>query len=133
MTRNYIALVLALAAALASASLAGCATDPVTGTTTIDVAKITSVEAEVQKNAAIICGFVPTIGSVASVIASFAGAGGIASLATQAANAICNAVVPAKMAGHRRLAMRRGTAPVVCPVGASTTAACVPIEGYFIK
>lgn len=122
MSHNYIAV--GLAAMLTSTSLAGCATDPVTGTTTIDVAKVSSIEADVQKNAAIICGFVPTIGTVASVIASFAGAGGIATIATQAANAICSAVVPAKMAGHRRLAMRRGTAPVVNGV---------PVEGYFIK
>src|SRR5258705_8265851 len=127
MTKNYIAL--ALATALASASLAGCATDPTTGTTTIDVAKVTSVEAEVQKNAAIICGFVPTLGTVASVIASFVGGGGVATIATQAANAICSAVVPAKAMMVRRpgnrLAMRRGVA--------HPTVNGVPVEGYFIK
>lgn len=119
MTKNYIAIAL-----VASFSLAGCAVDPVTGSTTIDVAKVTSVEADVQRNAAIICGFVPTLGTVGAVIASFVGGAGIATIATQAANAICSAVAPAKAMGHRRLAMRRGTAPV---------ANGVPVEGYFIK
>lgn len=123
MTKNYIAL--ALAAALSSASLVGCATNPVTGTQTIDVAQITAIEAEVQKTTAIVCGFVPTVGTIAGVVASFVPGGAAATtLATQVANAICSAVGPAKMSGHRRLAMRRGTAPVVNGV---------PIEGYFIR
>ncbi len=127
MTRNYI--VLALAAALVSVSLGGCATNPVTGATTIDVAKVTTIEADVQKNAAIICGFVPTIGTVTSIIASLVGGGGIATLATQAANAICSAVTPAKAMMVRRsgnrMVMRRGAAPPAVNG--------VPIEGYFIK
>jgi len=126
MARNYIAL--ALATTLVSVSLGGCATDPTTGATTIDVAQITSIEAEVQKNAAIICGFVPTIGTVASVIASLVGGSAVTTLATQAANAICGAVTPAKAQamrmGTRRLVVRRGTAPTVNGI---------PVEGYFIR
>lgn len=127
MTRNYIAL--SLAAALTSTSLVGCASDPTTGVPVIDNTQIAADIALVQKDAAILCGFIPTIGTVTSVIATFTGNGAEAAMATQIAMAICNAVVPAKatamrMPGHRLAPHRYLGAPTVNGV---------PIEGYFVR
>lgn len=91
-------LALSLAAAIA---LAGCATPgggPVT-VPAIDPATITKI----QDTAKQVCGFVPTINTVASIIATFTGGGAIVDMVGRAATGICTAVTAkgAKRGGAR--------------------------------
>lgn len=76
-------LIPALAAGLA---LSGCGTTGGIGSITPDQV------AQVQQTAKSICSFVPTATTVAKIIASFAGAGGIVDVVSQAAGGICDAV-----------------------------------------
>lgn len=131
MRRNYIAL--ALAACLGAVSVAGCTTNPATGLPTIDPTQLAAIESQVQQEAAAICGFVPTIESVAGVVASFVpvpGVGTAIAVINQAATAICNAVLPAKAAAMRSASgvIGKRTAGAAIP-----TVNGVPITGYFIK
>lgn len=106
-------------ALLGTLALAGCAggggfgtvTPGGTGTATTD-----PTIAQVQDVAAKICGFVPTVSTVVSIITTFTGGGAIADMAGQAAKSICSAVT--------QRSVRRGMGP--------TTARGVKVEGYFL-
>lgn len=93
-----------------SLALAGCA-----GTTipTLDP----NVVSQVQTTAAQICGFLPTVTTVANVIAALVGAGNTVSTITSAAQGICNAVTT-------KSARRGGVAPSFMGVA---------IQGKFIR
>lgn len=57
--------------------------------------------AAVQSTAAGLCGFLPAASTVANIIATFTGGGGIVNVVSQTAQAICNAV-PALHAARLR-------------------------------
>lgn len=110
-----VGLVLALVGGL---GLGGCATTP-DGTPTVDVGQIQTVLTQAQQDAAKICGFIPTIGTVASIAASFfPGAQAGVDIGNQIATMVCNAVAPPKSL------KRRAGAPMVGDV---------KVEGYFIR
>lgn len=90
----------AVSAALAL-SLAGCAT---TVTENLPPAQQPINIQQVQQLATTVCGFLPTVATVASILATFTGGGTIVSTAEGVASAICAAVVP-------RRGARRGAAP----------------------
>lgn len=117
--RKYIAF-----AFVAALGLGGCATNPSTGLPAIDQTTLNNVEAQIQTAANEACGFVPAIGTVASVIGTFVGGGAVINLVDQVAGSICKAVVAtptvATASGRRRLA----SAPVVNGV---------VVQGYFTR
>lgn len=81
-------LCLAMAAACAFA-LGGCATNGAgPSAPSLDPAVI----AQVQQTASTVCGFLPTVETVAQIIASFTSAGPVVGVVSQAANGICAAV-----------------------------------------
>jgi hypothetical protein len=131
MQKNYLAM--AAAALLTASSLGGCATSPTTGLPVIDPTVLASVEAQVQQDVAAACAFVPTLASVAGVIASFVSAGAVINLVDQATTSICSAILaaptapvtPAVTATGRRTGPRRLAAPVIVNG--------VQIHGYFLK
>lgn len=47
---------------------------------------------QIQATARQVCGFVPTVSTVASVIATFTGGGAIVDMVSQVANGICTAI-----------------------------------------
>lgn len=102
---------------MGSMALAGCATTPGSSVPTIDPAVISAV----QKDAALVCGFIPTVETVVSIIASFVpGGSAAATIAGTVASAICNAVAPAKAS------MKRGDVAVPMVNG-------IPVKGYFTR
>lgn len=105
-------------------SLGACATDPTTGMPTINQQELANVEAQVQQTAANVCSFVPTVASVAGIIASFVAAGAVVNLVDQAAQQICNAISQAPTtttkSGKKMLA-------------ATASVNGVAIQGYFIS
>lgn len=126
--------VIALAAALA---LGGCAS---TGGVTPAPTDISAEISQVQKIAAQVCSFVPTIETVSGLITVFVPAAGVpTSIAGQIADAICAAVAPkAMLAGSR--AVVRGV-PISGKYVQSRRAARngvpvingVIIDGYFVR
>lgn len=96
-----------------AATLGGCAAG-LDGKPTVD----SNVQAQVQQAAASICGFVPTISTVASIVATFTTAGPVVDLVSQVATAICDVVAPKKNM------MRRAVRPAVNGV---------LVQGYFIR
>jgi hypothetical protein len=106
-------LVIALAVG-ASVALGGCATSP-SGQPTIDP----SIQTQIQNGTAAACGFVPTITTVASILASFVGGGPIVGVVGSTIKAICDAVAPPKASLKRKFGK-----PMVNGV---------PVEGYFIR
>jgi hypothetical protein len=131
MQKNYIAL--ALAAAISTVSLGGCATDPTTGLPTISPTVLTSVEQDVQAGAAALCGFVPTIASVAGVVATFINGGtAVVNIATAATQAICNAVTAAPTTAPTASVIR-GKRTMVRRLLTTPTVNGVAINGYFIR
>ena len=102
--------------ALAGASLLAACTPASPGGTP---AANTAILSEAQSDAVAACGFLPTVATVAGILAA-----GNPAVMTAAAigQAICAAVVPAKAAGPRRAA-----------AGASAPAVSgVAIEGHFV-
>jgi hypothetical protein len=76
-----------IAALMLATSLAGCAT------TATDIA---TIEAQIQADAKILCGFVPTISTVAQILAAlFPSGGAVITAANAIASQICSAVVSA--------------------------------------
>ena len=122
--RKFIAVFAAGAMAL---SLGACATNPATGVVGIDQTQLANVEAQIQQTAANVCQFVPTVASVAGVIAGFVSGGAVVDLVNQAAQSICSAVASAPTVkatvGHRTV--QRLASPV--------TVNGVAITGHFIK
>jgi len=122
--RKFIAVFAAGAMAL---SLGACATNPATGVVGIDQTQLANVEAQIQQTAANVCQFVPTVASVAGVIAGFVSGGAVVDLVNQAAQSICSTVVSAPTVkatvGHRTV--QRLASPV--------TVNGVAITGYFLK
>lgn len=98
-------------------ALGGCTSGIGGGTTTIDP----NIQAQVQQAAASICGFVPTIGTIASIIGTFSNVGPIVSIVNEVATSICNAVAPPPTT---RMMLRRGTQPMVNGI---------PVQGYFLR
>lgn len=122
--RKFLGLICAVTMTM---SLGACATDPTTGLPTINQQALANVEAQIQNTAATVCKFVPTVASVAGVIAGFVQAGAVVDLVNQAAGQICSAVSNAPTVkatvGHR-LVQR-----LASPVYVNGT----PITGYFLK
>src|SRR5690348_9103633 len=100
--RKFLGLICAVTMTM---SLGACATDPTTGLPTINQQALANVEAQIQNTAATVCKFVPTVASVAGVIAGFVQAGAVVDLVNQAAGQICSAVSNAPTVkatvGHR--------------------------------
>lgn len=96
MKKILIALVLA-------GSLAACGTVPggngpaPTPTPIATDATITAI----QQAAVKVCGFLPTVQTVADIVTTFTGGGALVALVGNVANAICNAVKPALGARER--------------------------------
>jgi len=91
---------ISIAAAVGLSACAGVTgTGPTTGTITGDI-----TVAQVQSIANTTCGFLPTVATVAKIIASFAGASDVVDVVSQAATAICGAVT--------KPGLRRGAVPV---------------------
>jgi hypothetical protein len=121
------ALVLAAMAA-AALSLGACQT---TGT-------VASIEAQVQSDSNLACSFIPTATTIASVIASLAGAGAIVADAGTIAQSICSAIAaaPAPAQSAKLRSLRGGVALGVnvnvgnlrLPGGKA-----VPIQGAFTQ
>lgn len=90
-----------LIAAAASISLASCAGVGVPGTTSqID---------QIRNAAVLACGFLPTVETVAGIIATYSGtSAALVTTGSQIADSICSAVVSTSTARRRR-----GTAPRV--------------------
>ena len=129
MQRNYIAF--SLAVALATTSLVGCATSPTTGLPTIDPTLLATIETQVQQDAAAVCGFIPTIGTIASIVASLIpGGSAVVTIASDVAGQICTAVTPvqAPLAALGKRTVSRKTLGAALP-----SVNGVPIQGYFIK
>ena len=110
-------------AAVAAVSLGGCASVG-TSTPVIDNTQLTNIENQIQQTTASVCGFVPTIGTIASIVTTFTGGGAVVDLASQVANSICKAVVPVKA----KLVKRHSYGAVAQPAVNG-----VKIEGYFIR
>jgi len=128
MRKNYIALALA-----SSLLVAGCSTNPNTGLPTIDPTTLTTIETQVQQDAAAVCGFVPTIGTIASIVASIIpGGSAVVQIASSVAQQICTAVAPVK-ASMMAVGTRRLTPRTFGGAAALPTVNGVPIQGYFIK
>jgi len=116
---------LVMLAALSGLLLSGCATTPGGGTTvtlpTITLPSISpSVDAtiaQVQAIATSICKFEPAAATVASIIASLAGAGPIVDTASSIASSICASVT--------KTGVRRG--------GAAPRVYGVAIHGHFVR
>jgi hypothetical protein len=110
-------------AALA-AYLAAC------GTTAQTTASIASIETQVQSDANLACGFIPTIATIAALIP---GIGTGVSAATSITNAICSAISSApKLAGSKLAAASAGT-PVTVTTITLPSGAKVPISGTFTR
>lgn len=108
------------ASAAAALSLGGCATTT-TGTTTT----IATIEADVQSAAASACSFVPTIATVASIIATlFPGGSATEAIVGTIAAQICSAVAAVPVAASGRLG---ATAAVYYP------GTMIPIHGTFVS
>jgi hypothetical protein len=120
-----------LIAGLASfAALGGCSS---TGTLTANVA---AIEAEVQADANLVCGFIPTVATIASFIP---GGSVVAPAAASIAESICGAVAaapPVTVSSARLRSLKKGgrlgaavnVATVIVPgVGP------VPISGQFTR
>lgn len=105
------------AVAVACAMLAGCQT------TSPTVPATPSLEDKVQQTTAAVCGFVPTISTVAQILASFTSAGPAVDTAAEVARAICKAVGPVSPA------MRKVSRKAVEPPKVNG----VVIEGYFLR
>lgn len=94
---------LMLSAVLCSSfALAGCsggsALPPVSGDTTIS---------QVQQIAVQVCGYLPAAETVAGIVATFTGGGSVVGIASEVADAICNAVT-SKSAAFGRTPRVRG-------------------------
>lgn len=100
----------------------GASVTPTPGTPT-PVASIDPTIEAIQNTAAKVCGFVPTVSTVAGIVTSFVGGGPIAGIVGSVATAICNAVVPKSSLRRGGPRMLNGT-PVVNGV---------PVEGYFLR
>ena len=117
----------------AASTLAGCATGP-SGQPEINPAFVDAVIAALQAGCGIAVNFLPTVSSVASVVAALFGPGAVATVQTisgavaSVAAEICSAVPPAAAASLKlRLAGSSYSAPVY--VGTTTTTHTV-ITGY---
>lgn len=106
-----LALTLMLASGLA---LAGCAT-PGNGPAPAPSGPIAqdSTITAIQQAAVSVCGFLPAVETVASIVATFTGGGAIVDLVGRVAGSICNAVKP--------------------PLGARKRAAVPMVNGVVIK
>ena len=119
---------LTVVAVAASCTLGACATNPTTGLPTIDQAQLAAVEARIQQSVATACKFVPTVDSVAAVVAGFVGASTVIDLVNQVTSQICNAVVAAPVVSATLNGM-----PVRKLARAVTTSNGTSIQGYFIR
>lgn len=115
MIRNTIR---CIAAAAALSGLTACASAP--GTSVINsipgIGVDPAVIAQIQTAATGICGFLPTVETVAGIITTFTGGGAAIGIGSQVADAICKAVTSK--------GARRGVRPSVRGV---------VIEGNFIR
>ena len=121
---------LAAAALISLTALGAC-----TGTTGLTTT-VASIEAEVQADSNLVCGFVPTLATIAAFIP---GAGAVAPAAASIAESICAAVAaapPVKVRSARlrslRMGGRLGTAVNVGSVIVPGVGA-VPISGRFTR
>src|SRR4051812_28437210 len=83
-----------IALGVAGVLLGGCASN---GRPSIEPEQITAVESQVQQTAAAVCGFIPTISTVVSILSTFSNVSPVVGIVNQVAKSICDAVAPAKM------------------------------------
>lgn len=120
----------ATVAALAiSTALGGCA-----GLTQANLAvQVSAIEAEVQADANLVCGFIPTVATIAAIIP---GVGSVAPAAASIAEAICQAVAaapPVTAQSARLKSIQQGVAVNVATVHVPNVATPVPISGTFTR
>jgi hypothetical protein len=112
--------ILLVSALAVSTALGGCA-----GLTQANLAAtVATVEAEVQADANLVCGFIPTVATIAAFIP---GAGVVAPAAASIAEAICGAVAaapPVTTASARLRSLRHGG-----QLGAAVNVATVRVPG----
>lgn len=107
--------------AASAAYLAACST--------AQTASIASIETQVQSDANLACGFIPTIATIAALIP---GIGTGVSAAGQIADAICSAISSApKLAGSKLAAASAGTPVTVTTIVVGNKR--VPIAGTFTR
>jgi hypothetical protein len=130
MRRKFIALATALA--FGASSLGGCATNPATGQTGIDPVALANLEVQIQQYTKAVCSFVPTLGTVAGVVATYVGQGAVVDIVAQVANSICQAVTAVPAAAPAATVIR-GQRMMVRKLLVTPTVNGVPIQGYFVK
>ena len=122
-----------LAAALAgSTALAGCA-----GLTPANLsAAVASYEAEVQADANLVCGFIPTVGTILSLIPAV---GVVEPAAAAVADALCSAIAKAPVPVASSARLRSLASGVPATVGTLTVSGVgikpvsVPIVGTYTR
>lgn len=118
---KYIRNCLLTATTVAGLAIGGCATTATTIPATID-----TVEQDIQNAASHACQFVPTIATVASIIATlFPGGSATEAIVGTVASQICSAVAASPAAASARLGATASPVPVYYP---GTT---VEIHGTF--
>lgn len=120
-------IILAAATALA-ATLGGCGT-----TSTTLTADISSIEAQVQADSNVLCGFIPTAATIAAFIPGF---GVIAASAATIAEGVCSAIAAAPVVQPQSARMRASLALSGADTQvtvARTPGGAVPIIGHFTR
>ena len=120
--------ILTIAALAPFAFLGGCAgLTPSSLTTTV-----AQIEQEVQADANLVCGFIPTVATIAAIIP---GGATVAPAAASIAEAICNAVAkaPPVTAQSARLRSLKFGGPVNVTVVKVPNVGNVPITGTFTR
>lgn len=96
--------------------------------------KVSDIQAEVQADAQLICGFIPTVATIAAIIP---GVGGVAPGAAAIATAICNAIAkapPVNVQSARLRSLRLGTQTAVNVATVNVPGVgAVPISGTFVR
>lgn len=119
-----------LVAVLAATSLllGGCA-----GGSAVLQNDIAAIEAQAQADANVLCGFIPTVATVAAFIPGF---GAIAASAATIAQGVCNAIAKAPVVQPQSARMRASLAASgadVTVATAKTPNGVVPIVGHFTR
>jgi hypothetical protein len=111
-------------------ALGGCAGGLPSQTLQTDVANI---ESQVQADADVICGFIPTAATIAAFIPSF---GAVAASASVIAEGVCNAIAKAPVVQPAAARMRANLAASGADVQVATARTpngVVPIVGHFTR
>lgn len=116
-----------ISAALPMIALGGCSTSGTLQTT------ISTVEAEVQSDANVLCGFIPTVATIAALIPGF---GSAAASSATIAQAVCSAVASAPVVTPKSAGLRAGLAASGADVQVTTMSTPngpVAVVGHFTR